>query len=149
MKTLLDQAEMAEMLRRIHGLTPAARPLWGRMNPAQMLAHGQVSLQLALGELEIERKLLGFLIGGLAKRSAVGPAPFRRNLPTAKEFRMNDARDFALEKAGLLAFLQRFQQAGPAGFTRKPHPFFGPMTGPEWETLQWKHLDHHLRQFGV
>ena len=33
--------------------------------------------------------------------------------------------------------------------TQDPHPFFGRMTGEEWDRLLWKHLDHHLRQFGV
>jgi hypothetical protein len=28
------------------------------------------------------------------------------------------------------------------------HPFFGPLTHAGWGRLAWKHLDHHLRQFG-
>ncbi len=29
------------------------------------------------------------------------------------------------------------------------HPLFGPLSGEEWGALSWKHLDYHLRQFGV
>jgi hypothetical protein len=29
------------------------------------------------------------------------------------------------------------------------HPFFGPMTAEEWGIISYKHLDHHLKQFGV
>jgi hypothetical protein len=27
--------------------------------------------------------------------------------------------------------------------------FFGRMSGAEWGVTQYKHLDHHLRQFGA
>jgi hypothetical protein len=149
MKTLLNAADVEEALRRIHRLTPAAPRQWGKMNAAQMLAHLRVSLQLALGEHAVRRSVIGLLIGRLAKRKMAGPEPFRHDLPTAKSFRITDARDFAIEKANLIAVLQRFQAGGAAGITKAPHPFFGPLTTAEWETLQWKHLDHHLRQFGV
>ncbi len=35
------------------------------------------------------------------------------------------------------------------GLSKDPHPFFGNLNSEEWDTLNWKHLDHHLRQFGV
>lgn len=149
MKTLLDAADSNEVLQRIHRLRPDSRALWGKMTVAQMLAHTQVPLRVASGELVLRRGLIGLLFGRLARRMLVGPKPFGRDMPTAPEFRVQDERDFAIEKANLIALLQRFQSRGAAGITKKPHPFFGPLSVEQWEALQWKHVDHHLRQFGV
>jgi hypothetical protein len=44
--------------------------------------------------------------------------------------------------------VRTFQQRGPTALAPE-HPFFGPLTATEWDRLQWKHLDHHLRQFGA
>ena len=63
------------------------------------------------------------------------------------EFRIAGPREFARERDALEALIRRFADGGPAGLTREPHPFFGALTPPEWESLMWKHLDHHLRQF--
>lgn len=149
MKTLLDAADSSAALRRIHHLRPDSRALWGKMTVAQMLAHAQVPLRVATGELVLRRGWIGLLFGRFARRALAGPEPFRRNMPTAPEFRVQDERDFAIEKANLIALLQRFQGGGAAGITKEPHPFFGPLSVEQWQALQWKHLDHHLRQFGV
>jgi hypothetical protein len=69
-------------------------------------------------------------------------------MPTAPQFRITDAREFAKERAALRALVERFGVGGPAGLMQAPHPFFGPLTADEWQRLQWLHLDHHLRQFG-
>jgi len=30
-----------------------------------------------------------------------------------------------------------------------PRCFFGKLSGKEWGELMYKHIDHHLRQFGA
>jgi len=45
--------------------------------------------------------------------------------------------------------VDRFASAGKAGCTTHPHTFFGRMTADEWGILMYKHIDHHLQQFGV
>lgn len=149
MSSLFAAKGAAEIVRRIESLRPDSPASWGKMDVAQMLAHCQVALNVALGELALKRSLIGILFGGLAKRKLLAPEPIGKNLPTAPEFRIRDRRDFAPERSKLIALVQRFQRAGPNGLTKKPHPFFGALTSSEWDTLQWKHLDHHLRQFGA
>jgi uncharacterized protein DUF1569 len=149
MSSVFDPAENAALSERIRSLRPDAKALWGGMSVAQMLAHCQRPLRVATGELRLERNLLGILLGRLAKKQLAGPVPFRRGLPTAPAFRVQGPQDFAREQEALLLLLQRFAEQGPAILTRAPHPFFGPLTEREWDVLQWKHLDHHLRQFGV
>lgn len=147
--SLFDPAGLTTMLARLDRLRPEAARAWGRMDVAQMLAHCQQPLRVALGELRLRRTLLGRLLGRLAKKQLLAPRPWKPGMPTAPEFKITDRRDFAREKAALRALVQRFGEGGPAGLTTSPHPFFGPLTADEWQTLQWRHLDHHLRQFGA
>jgi hypothetical protein len=146
----LFHAEDFRALRaRVRGLAPAARAQWGRMDAAQMLAHLRVALRVAVGEEKLRRVLIGVLFGGMAKKSLLKDRPFAKGLPTDRTFVIRDRRDFATERDGLLEQLDRVARLGPAAFTTEPHPFFGRLTTAEWDALTWKHVDHHLRQFGA
>jgi Protein of unknown function (DUF1569) len=146
--SLYKPADRAAVLARIRRLTPESRPQWGEMTVSQMLAHAQAPLRVGLGTLRVKRGLVGLLFGRIVKKKLVGGAPFDRNLPTAKEFRIAEPRDFAVERESLVATIESFAAAGPANKLVVQHPFFGPLTSAEWDVLMWKHLDHHLRQFG-
>lgn len=52
------------------------------------------------------------------------------------------------DSAALHALIDRFAEKTPSE-DWAAHPAFGPLSGREWDVLSWKHLDHHLRQFGV
>jgi len=120
------------------------------MMPAQVMAHCAVALESATGQRQIKRVFIGRLIGPLVKRLALSDdKPMVRNSPTAKELLVTDQRDFDVERARLAALVDQFASAGPAGCTTRPHAFFGPLTPDEWGALMYKHLDHHLRQFGA
>ncbi|WP_207421305.1 DUF1569 domain-containing protein [Desertivirga brevis] len=149
MKSLFNPSESNHIIQRIGKLTPESQGVWGRMNVAQMLAHCQCNLRIALGEQSVKRVLVGILFGGFARKQLVKPEPFKKGLPTAREFLVADQRDFEKEKSELKALIEKFTNGGPEGLTDDPHPFFGRMTQQEWDVLQWKHLDHHFRQFGV
>lgn len=146
--SLFDPSGLAKMTARIRTLRADATRAWGKMDVAQMLAHCQQPLRVAIGELPLKRSLIGVLFGRIAKKKLLSPAPWKPGMPTAPEFKITDSRDFAKEKEALLTLVQRFGKGGPAGLTKLPHPFFGPLTVDEWQRLQWMHLDHHLRQFG-
>ena len=147
MPSLFNSSDNNSVKERINKLTPDNPPLWGKMNVAEMLAHLQRPILVAFGELKLKRGLLGFLFGKIAKKQMLADKPFKKNMPTVKEFKVA-AEDFANEKNILLSCIDRFNE-GPQIITKAAHPFFGKMTLEEWDMLQWKHLDHHLRQFGV
>ena len=149
MKSLFNAPDSQELVDRINLLTAASKPLWGKMQVAQMLAHAQQPLKVALGELKLKQGVMGFLFGKMAKRQLLAGADMKRNLPTAREFLVKTDVLFDEEKKKLIALVQRFYQSGPQGLTKEDHPFFGKLTTEEWDKLQYKHLDHHLRQFGV
>ncbi len=74
---------------------------------------------------------------------------FGRGLPTVKEFKITYEPDFETSKKDLIELVNKFSSEGHSAVKVTKHPFFGPMTMEEIDVLQWKHLDHHLKQFGV
>lgn len=149
MKSLFDPKTLDEMLSRLRSLSNDSERKWGKMSVAQMLAHCQTPMCLAIGDVKLKRSLLGKLIGRMIKGKVVGPKPFKQGLPTDARFVVKDERDFATEHTALSALVERYAAGGPDGISKDPHPFFGPMTPEEWDALMWKHLDHHLQQFGA
>lgn len=141
---------MTSLTARLALLTAEHRPLWGMMTPGQAMAHCSLGVELALGDRRPPRMLLGRIIGPLIKPLALAnDEPLRRNTPTVQGLTVRDERDLTTERARLSGLLDRFVAAGPAGCTSHPHGFFGRLTPQQWSILMYKHLDHHLRQFGV
>lgn len=149
MPSIFDRAGLETMLARIRGLRPDAERQWGKMEAAQMLAHCQVGIRLATGDMKLKRVLIGLLFGKMAKKSLTSPEEWKRGLPTAKEFKVKGPRDFSVEQERLLEAVAKLGRGGHAGLTTEPHPFFGRLTPLEWDALMTRHLDHHLRQFGA
>jgi len=149
MNNLFQATDASRIIERINNLQPTSIPLWGKMNVSQMLAHCHAPLQVALGEKQIKRGLIGFLFGKIAKTQMLKPGDFRKNLPTDPSFIVKDERNFDNAKQELHSLIQRFSAADPQSIAQKKHPFFGMMMAEEWGILQWKHLDHHLKQFGI
>ncbi len=150
MKNLFEPARVEEVKERIAHLRPDSQRLWGKMNAAQAVAHCAAGLELAAGTRIPPRLLVGRVIGWIVKPLALGnDEPMRRNSPTVPGLVMEDERNLATERERLYGLIDRFAAAGPGGCTTHPHSFFGRLTPQEWATLMYKHLDHHLRQFGV
>ena len=150
MKNLFEKSKVEEVKERMARLRPDSERLWGKMKPAQALAHCAGGIELAVGDRMPPRMSVGRIIGWLVKPMAFGnDEPMRRNSPTVKGLVVEDERDLGMERERLCGLIDRFAAAGPVGCTTHPHSFFGRLTPDEWATLMYKHLDHHLRQFGV
>lgn len=149
MKSLFNTPDNNEIIHRINQLTPETKSVWGKMRVNQMVAHCQIPIRVAFGEMKLKRGLVGILFGGMAKKQLLKPEPFKKNMPTAPSFIVRTNTAFEEEKNKLLALVKRFVEKGHGVISNETHPFFGKLTVVEWDTLQWKHLDHHLRQFGV
>src|ERR1700733_9229704 len=148
MKNLFEATVANQVKTRLGKLEPKSERLWGKMTAAQMLAHCSVSMQWAVGELVPEKGALpARLIGRLVKPMVFrNEDPLRKNSPTAKSLIVADERN---ERDRLWGLIDKFAAGGAAGCTKNPHSFFGTMTPEEWAILMYKHLDHHLRQFGA
>ncbi len=153
MKDLFDPLLAEEIKRRSLQLSPESERRWGSMGVAQTLAHCTSGMEMAMGVIHAKRapfpaNLVGILIKPLVFRD---DKPMRRNSPSAPElFRTDGAEcDFANERSRLIAAIEGFTERGQAGCPKYPHPFFGPLKPNQWAILMYKHLDHHLRQFGA
>lgn len=149
MQNLFHQATAGEILERLEKLQPDSKAVWGKMNVSQMIAHCQAPLNVALGITSLKQSFMGLLFGRIAKKQLLKPEPFKKSLPTAPEFVIKTTPDFSIEKQNLKLLIERFAATDANTVSSRVHPFFGKMTGEEWGFLEWKHLDHHFRQFGV
>jgi transposase InsO family protein len=104
---------------------------------------------MGCGKLILPRLLIGRIIGRMVRPIYSNEKPFSKSSPTDPKFVISDQRDFQKEKEELKSKVREFQEGGEAKCTRHPHPFFGPLTPYEWGRGMYKHLDHHLRQFGA
>jgi len=149
MKNLFQPETVDEVLARIDSLQSGSQRQWGKMDVAQMMAHCSATMDMASGRLNPPRLFIGRLIGPLARPIFTNEKPFSRNGPTDKSLLISDPRDFAREREQLKLKVRQFHEGGEAGCTRHPHPFFGAITPQNWSRGMYKHLDHHLHQFGV
>jgi hypothetical protein len=149
MKSLFEKSVSEELISRINKLTSKTKSEWGKMSVSQMLVHAQKPFQCAFGEIELKRSVISFIFGPVARKQLLNERPFAKNLPTDKNFIVKNQPDFDSEKRKLISLIERFYNSGAESLTKKPHPFFGKMTTKEWDGLMYKHLDHHLRQFGA
>ena len=149
MKNLFDKDSYDEIARRIKALTPGTQRQWGKMNVAQMLAHCKAAFSVPLSNKKMPRSILGLLVGWMIKAKLHNEEPWKRNLPTAPNFKITGERDFEKEKQELIGLINQFYHGGPGNVGKFPHPMFGTYTSEQWGKAMYKHLDHHLRQFGV
>lgn len=148
--SLFDQPTYDAIRDRIVSLSPNNQKQWGKMNLPQVLAHLRKAMELALDKQKKPPfNFLGFFLGPFIKKMVLSETPYREGLPTAKKMIINNERNFEVEKEKLLSTLDLFFQNGPDYAAAIKHPMFGNLTGGEWGYSQWKHFDHHLRQFSA
>ena len=92
---------------------------------------------------------MGLILKLLVKKVVVGEKPFKRNNPTAPQFIMKTDKDFEAEKARLIGYIEKTRDLGESEFDGKVSASFGKLNKTEWNNMFYKHLDHHLTQFGV
>lgn len=153
MKDLFDPVLVEEMKQRIMRLQPESERQWGTMTVAQTLAHCTSGMQMAMGVINPKRAPFpAFIIGPLIKPLVLSDdKPMRRNSPSVPELFLADPAqcDLERERAQLILAIDSFATRGAACCSQHPHPFFGPLKPQQWAILMYKHMDHHLRQFGV
>ena len=149
MKNLFDHDASTEIVNRLDTLQPDAKAVWGKMTVAQMLAHCIVPIKVSLGEQAPKRNFMGIIFGKMAKKMVLKDKPFKQGLPTDPSFVIKDQPDFYAKQQELKSSINKLLTTDKEAMAARPHPFFGKMTIDEWGILGYKHLDHHLRQFGV
>lgn len=154
MENIFSRSVSDLAIARINRLQADTAPKWGKMNVGQMLAHCNCIYEMVYDPEYAKRHpppnaFVRTLLKLFLKPVVVGPKPYKRNSRTAPEFLITDERDFTEERERMIAYINRTQELGAAYFEGKHSPSFGALTSAEWNVLFHKHLDHHLRQFGV
>ncbi|MEM7185727.1 MAG: DUF1569 domain-containing protein [Bacteroidota bacterium] len=147
MKSLFEAEAYSEIRNRLNQISENTEAQWGKMTPGQMMKHCQMPLNIILGKNDYGLKP-NWLMKVLFKKSFYSDKLWRKNLPTAPGFKITETVNFANEKAGLEQLLDEFD-GQRARDDWGPHPAFGKFTKEQWGKMQYKHLDHHFRQFGV
>jgi hypothetical protein len=147
MKSIYNPTDNSELVQRINQLNLNSKAQWGKMSVDQMLKHTNAASEVAFGKQELKINFLMKLVGKLLKNKVFN-SEFKKNSPTAPEFIFKDSYDFETSKNELIKNVQLLQD-GHTNIKVMNHPFWGKMTYEDWDKLMYKHLDHHLRQFGV
>jgi len=150
MKNIFQPEITNEVIARINNLKPTSPPLWGKMNAAQMFAHCCVAYEMVYEDKhKAPNMFMKFILKTFIKDSVVGPKPYKKNSQTAPAFLIKDERDFDTEKNRLVSYIKKTQELGSDYFDNKESLSFGKLSKEEWNVMFYKHLDHHLGQFGV
>lgn len=147
LRTLHEAGAVTDLVRRTRALAPGSTGRWGRMTVDQMLWHLNQSVDASLGRLAVTPKPLG-RARPIAKLVALyGPWPKGR-VPTLRELKAGAAHDLEVERERLGRLLGE-AAARPLDGGWSDHGAFGPLAGREWSRIHWRHVDYHLKQFGV
>jgi len=147
MKSLFNPEAHKEIMGRLDQLESTTQAKWGKMTVGQMLWHCQGPFNIMLEKHDYNLKP-NWLAKVFFKKSLYSDKPWRKGLPTAKFLKAKDTKDFSIEKPKLVALInETFDNREKEAWN--PHPGFGYFTNDQWGKLQYKHMDHHLRQFGV
>jgi Protein of unknown function (DUF1569) len=138
------------IIQRINQLKPSSEPQWGTMDVAKMLAHCNVTYEMAFTDKHPKPNFfIKFILKSFVKNTVVNETPYKKNSSTAPQFVMKSEKDFEAEKARLVAHIQQAQQLGEAHFDGLESHSFGTLSKTEWNNMFIKHLEHHLGQFGM
>ncbi|HQU92116.1 MAG TPA: DUF1569 domain-containing protein [Pyrinomonadaceae bacterium] len=149
MKTIFDKEPHDELLERLGKLEMDSERQWGKMKPSQMMEHVARALDMAMGKKPVKQMFVGKALSWIFRKEFLGEQPFQPNRPTGKYFIITDDPDFEPTRTKLSGLITEFHHLGESGTDGNIHGFFGPLTGKQWGETQYKHVDHHLRQFGV
>ena len=138
------------IIDRINNLKPSSHANWGKMKVSQMLAHCNVTYEMTFENIHPKpNAFLKFILKMIVKNRVVTELPYQHNGKTAPAFIIKGDRDFESEKKRLINYISKTKELGEKYFDNRESHSFGKLSKTEWSNMFYKHLDHHLTQFGV
>ncbi|MCC6371678.1 MAG: DUF1569 domain-containing protein [Bacteroidia bacterium] len=148
--SIFDKEVSNGIISRISQLQPTTAAKWGSMNVAQMLAHCNVTYEMIYENKHPKPGAFAkIMLKAFVKKIVVNETPYKHNSRTAPAFLVTDSRVFEAEKQRLVDHIAKTQQLGASHFEGKESHSFGALNSTEWNNMFYKHLNHHLSQFGV
>jgi len=143
--TLLNDADRAAIIVRLRRVTPDRAPLWGTFTAPRMLCHVTDQLRVATGiiigrhrDTLFRRTVLKWVVVRTSMQAPPG------KVQTVPEMLSSSPTTWDRDMAVCIRLIKELG----LGKANGRHPAFGPLNPREWGRIAWKHLDHHLRQFG-
>lgn len=145
-RTLCSNEDRSAIVQRLRSVRLDAKPAWGSLDAPRMLCHVADQMRVALGDVPT-KPVHNFASRTLVKAIVVntGLQPPRGKIKTSPEMLKSEPTSWEADLAACVELAERVGR----GTATAVHPTFGPLSPPEWGRLCWKHLDHHLLQFGV
>ena len=144
---------LAELLpETLAGLREDARPAWGGMTAQQMVEHLAWIFEISTGDASVEctvpearrERWKAFLYDAMPMPQEFRNPALTAGLPALRHASLGEAR------AALALVVGRFlEQARTTPLATRVHPTFGPLAAEEWSRSHFKHVYHHLLQFGL
>ena len=147
MDSIFTEKAHQDLLKRLNTIDENKTANWGKMNVSQMLHHCQHPINIILQKKDYDLKP-NWIARLLFKKAMYSDKLWRKNLPTVPSFKTKDDRDFTSEKLKLKSLIEELHTHKDKN-DWQAHPVFGTFTKEQWGKMQYKHLDHHFRQFGV
>lgn len=147
--SLLDAPTRERTLARVRALPPDARARFGTLTVDRMVVHVLDGLKIAFGESRpeaVRTPLKNALGRWLVIRSPV-PWPKGRIKAPPGFFATPPSARFEEDRETLARYVERFSE--PERIAWGESPLLGKLSARDWATLNARHLDHHLSQFGV
>lgn len=150
MKNIFKKEVTDKVIERIEKLTSNSQPLWGKMSVGQMLAHCCVTYEMVYTDKHSKPKgFVKMMLKLFVKNTVVSEKTYAKNGKTAPQFIIKEDKNFDVEKQRLIDFILKTQELGEKHFDNKESHSFGKLSISQWNNMFYKHLDHHLTQFGV
>ncbi len=148
--SLFNQTKRAELITRLSRLTPESKAVWGNLSVGEMLCHCLDGNQMALG-MRPATDQSNFFTRNLVKYLVVYLVPIPKGAPAPPEINPHKSgtkpQDFENERQLLIDDINNFGDLTNEDFKGRHH-IFGKLTPDQWGRLGYKHLNHHLKQFG-
>lgn len=150
MQSIFQPDTIRQLKSRINKLNSDSKAQWGKMNIYQMLRHCVENESMLLREKSFRRLFIGRLFGKLALNANIkDDKPLDKNGPTHPDLKIGGNGDVEEQKTKWLSLLDKYPSMLASDYEGFIHPFFGKMSSEQVSKFAWKHIDHHLRQFGV
>lgn len=143
-----------QLFSSLEEATPDAKAHWGKMSAQQMIEHLGDFFDISSGKLKFDLitpaeqlpKYREFLLSDKAFReNTKAPASIIGDEPLPLRKASIEEASAALKQSVESFFI--YYENGNA--TPTVHPVFGPLSFEDWILLHYKHVAHHLRQFGL
>ena len=153
MNTLFHQSTVGQTLQRIDRLQITSQPLWGKMTVNEMICHVSDPFRDFL-KIRNTKPVTPVFLRPLMKWMLLNKKPFSKNAPTVKPYLQSPKgggtkpTDFQIDRTELIELITKFSKLDDT-FPLGTHAALGQLSKQQAGLFMWKHLDHHLRQFGV